>query len=139
VTRARVRRDRSRSAPSLRRVSRWTRLVSLVMLLLMGHASIAVALDCRDDDQTPPSSDRTASAVMAMPRLAAATLPSNSAPTHEDGMCLCNCGCRHGQVTTVSTVVTFPSEVPLELPVLAVSEPPPPDPVLPLRLRPPLA
>jgi hypothetical protein len=54
-------------------------------------------------------------------------------------MCLCNCGCRHGQVTTVSAVVTFPSEVPLEMPVLAVSEPPPSDPVLPLRLRPPLA
>jgi hypothetical protein len=109
------------------------------MLLLMGHASIAVALDCRDDDQAPATSERTVRAVMAVPRLAAATSPSNPIPTHEDGMCLCNCGCRHGQVTTVPAVATFPTEMPSEAPVLALSEPPPPAPVLPLRLRPPLA
>ena len=110
---------------------RGLRLVGLLLVLLIGRASIAVAIDCPDGVTGAPASPATAVIKPGVPPI--------DRPGGGGELCLCSCGCTHGQVVVIprgETEATL-EVAPAPVPVLVVHRPA--SPVLPLLLRPPLA
>lgn len=108
------------------------RVLAAVLLLCIGRASVAVALGCVDDS----GPIGTAGVSVVSP---AASMPDGPAPASEAGVCLCACGCAHGQVAAFAVGEPVRAEPLAAAPPRELSEHSPPTPVLPLRLRPPLA
>lgn len=129
----RIRRRRAgRSAPASRRIPAVMRVLAAVLLLCIGRASVAVALGCVDD----PGPAGTAGVAVISP---AASTQDGPAEGAEAGVCLCACGCAHGQAAAFAVGEPVGAEPPAAAPPRELSEHSPPTPVLPLRLRPPLA
>lgn len=121
-----------RTASPRSRLPAVARVVAAVLLLCLGRAAVAVALGCGDD--SGPA--RVPGIAVVSP---SASTPDGSAPATEAGVCLCACGCAHGQVAAFSAAEPVRAEPPAAAPSRELSEQAPPTPVLPLRLRPPLA
>ena len=122
----------ARSASAHGRVTAVMRLLAAVLLLSMGRASVAVALGCADDS-VPVG---TAGIAVISP---AASTPDGSTQGAEAGACLCACGCAQAQVAAFASAEPARPEAPAADRAQDLPEHAPPAPVLPLRLRPPLA
>lgn len=108
------------------------RVLAAVLLLCIGRASVAVALGCVDD--SGPAG--TAGVAVISPAASTQDGPTEGA---EAGVCLCACGCAQGQVVAFAAAEPVRGEVRAATLPQDLSEHAPPTPVLPLRLRPPLA
>lgn len=129
----RIRRRRAGwSARAPRRVPALMRVLAAVLLLCIGRASVAVALGCVDD----AAPIGTAGAAVISPAASTQDGPTEGA---EAGVCLCACGCAQGQAAAFAVGEPVRAEVPAAPLPQDLSEHAPPTPVLPLRLRPPLA
>jgi hypothetical protein len=121
-----------RSASARGSVTAVVRLLAAVLLLSMGRASVAVALGC-PDDSVPVG---TAGIAVIAP---AASTPDGSTQGAEAGACLCACGCAQAQVAAIAAAEPIRPDALAGDRAEDLPEHAPPTPVLPLRLRPPLA
>ena len=128
----RTRRRAGWSARTPRRVPVGMRVLAAVLLLSVGRGSVAVALGCVDD--IGPAGIAGISVIA--PAGSATDGPEQAT---EAGVCLCACGCAHGQVAAFAAAEPVRAEAPAAVPPRDLPEHAPPTPVLPLRLRPPLA
>jgi hypothetical protein len=120
------------SASARGRVTAAVRLLAAVLLLSMGRASVAVALGCPDDSMPVG----TAGIAVIAP---AASTPDGSTQGAEAGACLCACGCAQAQVAAIAAAEPIRPDALAGNRAEDLPEHAPPTPVLPLRLRPPLA
>lgn len=121
-----------RNASPRGRVPAGVRLLAAMLLLCIGRASVAVAFDCPDDF------GQGGTGVVAVLSPADAPQDGPSQGT-EAGVCLCACGCAHGQISACGEAEPVRVEAPAAVPPWDLPEHAPPTPILPLRLRPPLA